>query len=113
MKLFDRLIIDSDEEEMKEDFNSHRSCDFFKKKKEKKKKKKVTLTLTETHRVWSPQYQPIPHRNNSKSVRKWIVTDISVSDKTNPHAAGFYWQEPHFRFGLKVEIHLSYFTCLS
>lgn len=51
MKLFDRLIIDSDEEEMKEDFNSHRSCDFFKKKKEKKKKKKVTLTLTETHRV--------------------------------------------------------------
>lgn len=39
MKLFDRLIIDSDEEEMKEDFNSHRSCDFFKKKKEKKKEK--------------------------------------------------------------------------
>lgn len=102
MKPFDRLIIGSNEEEMKQDFNSQRSHDFLKKKKK--------THLSHSNRNLSPQYHSAPQKQFVKkgpesdfpltSAFHTRQTQMQLNHRRRGSELLINWKQTVFKFGM-------------
>lgn len=98
-KLFNRLIIDCNKEEMKQEDNSQRSHDFLMKE---EKKTKITLAVTETGRVKSPHCLDIiqfPWKQVDRADMRWVVSPVTSLlpkddwSSVNKHESSLLWNQ--------------------